>query len=164
MTDSAALLAPIEWRLRSLLPAPLYASTWIQPSSEHLTQVFHHLRTLQYILSDYVPRSVARNPPIPGQTRSHWQEGTLLFTDLAGFTALMEAHAIAGRDGAERLLTILNHYFSTMLEIVSKSRGDLRRFQRPKRRSPFDIGLELPWIRSLRRRWENPEDDESSIF
>lgn len=128
MTDSAALLAPIEWRLRSLLPAPLYASTWIQPSSEHLTRVFHHLRTLQYILSDYVPRSVARHPPIPGQTRSHWQEGTLLFTDLAGFTALMEAHAIAGQDGAERLLTILNRYFSTMLEIVSKSGGDLLEF------------------------------------
>lgn len=91
-------------------------------------QVFHHLRTLQYILHDYVPRPVAQEPSIPGQVRSRWQEGTLLFTDLAGFTALMEANAIAGSEGATRLLGILNQYFSTMLEIVSKSGGDLLEF------------------------------------
>lgn len=121
-------LAAIELRLRALLSAQLYAAAWEDPSPATLMGVFEHLRTLRYILHDYVPRPVSKSPPNPGEVRYQWQTGTLLFTDLAGFTSLLEANAAQGRKGAETLLGVINDYFASMIEIVSKSGGDLLEF------------------------------------
>lgn len=121
-------LAAIEPRLRWLIPADLYASAWVNPTSETLTNVFNHLRTMRHILFDYLPRQIAENPPRRGETRYTWQEGTLMFTDLAGFTRLLEANAQHRRAGAETLLGVLNDYFTQMIEIISKSGGTLLEF------------------------------------
>jgi adenylate cyclase len=121
-------LAPIESRLRSLLPADLYATAWIDPTPDTLMRVFEHLRTLQRILYDYVPRQVQETLPNPGELRHEWQEGTLMFTDLAGFTPLMEANAGKGAAGASAVLNVLNGYFAEMIEITSKSGGNLLEF------------------------------------
>lgn len=121
-------LANVEHRLRYLLPADLYAEAWVDPSSQNLVRVVEHLRTLRRVLLNYVPRHLGQAAPLPGEVRYQWQEGTLLFTDLAGFTPLMEANSRHGRQGAESLLAVLNNYFSTMLEIISKSGGDLLEF------------------------------------
>ena len=91
-------------------------------------RVFEHLRTLQRILYDYVPRQVTESQPQPGEERHEWQEGTLMFTDLAGFTPLMEANASRGKDGAKTLLGTLTAYFSEILEVASKSGGNLLEF------------------------------------
>ena len=101
--DLQLSLRAIEPRLRSLLPAELYASAWVSPDSEQLMKIFQHLRTLLYILGDYVPPPVKQSPPTLGQLRSTWEEGSLLFTDLAGFTPFMEAHIGSGQAGALRL-------------------------------------------------------------
>jgi hypothetical protein len=77
---STSPLAPIEPRLRALLPADLYATAWVDPSPANLMRVVEHLRTLQRILYDYVPRQVAETLPNPGEVRYTWQEGTLMFT------------------------------------------------------------------------------------
>ncbi|MCC7208462.1 MAG: adenylate/guanylate cyclase domain-containing protein [Anaerolineae bacterium] len=122
------LLASLEPRLRTLLPADLYAVAWVDPSPATLQRVFEHLRTMQGILYDYLPRQVAETLPNPGEVRCAWQEGTLMFTDLAGFTPLMEANAASGRAGARTLLTILNDYFSTMIDIIGRSGGNLLEF------------------------------------
>jgi len=121
-------LADLERQLRWLLPTDLYAAAWIDPDPDRLMQVFGHLRTLQHILIDYVPRDVYDQPPQPGRPRYLWQEGTLLFTDLAGFTPLLEACAAKGIEGAEMLLKLLNSYFSEMIGIISKSSGNLLEF------------------------------------
>ena len=121
-------LAAIELRLRALLSAELYANAWVDSSPATLMAVFEHLRTLRYILHDYLPRPVSESPPNPGEVRYKWQTGTLLFTDLAGFTSLLEANAAQGRKGAETLLGVINDYFASMIEIVSKSGGDLLEF------------------------------------
>jgi class 3 adenylate cyclase len=121
-------LATIEPRLRWLLPADLYAVAWTDPSVQTLTQVFEHLRTLQHILYDYIPRQVMRTTPRLGQVRGEWHESTLMFTDLAGFTPLLESHAVHGREGAEGLLLLLNSYFAEMIQIISKSGGNLLEF------------------------------------
>ncbi|HLF02262.1 MAG TPA: adenylate/guanylate cyclase domain-containing protein, partial [Anaerolineales bacterium] len=126
--QSSSPLAPIEARLRTLLPADLYATAWIDSSPPILIRVFEHLRTLHRILQDYVPAQVAVSPSRPGEVRHEWQTSTLMFTDLAGFTPLMEASAVLGRAGAETLLNILNTYFAEMLEIISKSGGNLLEF------------------------------------
>lgn len=130
MTASPALspLVELEPRLRYLLPADLYAHAWIEPTAANLLAIFEHLRTLQRILQDYTPRLAFSHLSRPGEVRHEWQEGTLMFTDLAGFTPLMEAHAAQGRAGAESMLELLNSYFAEMLEIISKSGGTLLEF------------------------------------
>ena len=121
-------LAGLEPRLRHLLPADLYATAWLEQSPQNLERVFEHLRTLHRILHDYVPRQLAAAPATPGVVRHSWEEGALMFTDLSGFTPLMEANAARGADGASTLLSVLNAYFAEMLEIVSKSGGELLEF------------------------------------
>jgi adenylate cyclase len=125
---SPSALERIEPRLRWLLPADLYASAWVDTSPDTLTGVFGHLRTLRHILYDYLPRDISEHLPRPGELRSSWREGTLMFTDLAGFTRLLEANAAHGRAGAETLLGVLNRYFTQMIEIVSMSGGTLLEF------------------------------------
>ena len=126
--ETLSPLANIESRLRLLLPADLYATAWLDPSQEKLEEVFEHLRTLQKIVIDYSSRSTAANPPVPGKPDESWRRGTLMFTDLAGFTRLMEANTSQGKAGAGTLLGVLNAYFAKMIEIVSKSGGDLLEF------------------------------------
>lgn len=126
--SSISPLAAIEPRLRMLLPADLYAASWVDPSADNLEKVFEHLRTLHRVLYDYIPRQVAESLPSPGQLRFEWQEGTLMFTDMAGFTPLMEANAHRGPEGARTLLGILNSYFAEIIEVASKSGGILLEF------------------------------------
>ena len=126
--DTISPLIHLEARLRNLLPAKLYAEVWINPTVRNLTRIFNHLRTLQRILYDYLPRQVLTDLPLPGQTRFTWEEGTLMFTDLAGFTPLLEANAGQGKEGAQVLLDVLNGYFAEMLGIVSKAGGNLLEF------------------------------------
>ncbi len=127
-SDSEHPLAEIEPRLRSLLPGALYADAWLDPSKGNLSRVFEHLRRVHRILHDYLPRIVYDSPPKPGDIRNEWRRGTLMFTDLAGFTKLMEANAAHGQSGAYTLLEVLNQYYATMLEIISKSGGNLLEF------------------------------------
>ena len=63
-------LLSLERQLRWLLPADLYAAAWIDPAPAKLMKVFEHLRTLQHVLIDYVPRDVYDHPPTPGHPRS----------------------------------------------------------------------------------------------
>jgi len=128
MSQAASPLQSIEARLRLLLPANLYATAWVDPSPTTLEGVFNHLRTLQRILYDYSSRRIAERLPTPGKIDQEWQKGTLMFTDLAGFTKLMEANASLGQAGAVALLKVLNSYFAEMIEIISKSGGDLMEF------------------------------------
>lgn len=93
-----------------------------------LERVFEHLRTLQRILHDYTSRLVSESAPRPGEVQYEWQRGSLMFTDLAGFTRLMEANASQGQAGAASLLKVLNAYFAEMIETISKSGGDLMEF------------------------------------
>ncbi len=128
MLPSNSPLESIESRLRPLLPADLYAAAWLDPSPTTLERVFQHLRTLQHILYDYTCRYLLERPPKPGVIRYTKQKGSLMFTDLAGFTRLMEANAAQGQAGAVSLLKVLNAYFSEMIDIVNKSEGDLLEF------------------------------------
>ncbi|WP_017300258.1 adenylate/guanylate cyclase domain-containing protein [Nodosilinea nodulosa] len=123
-----AELESIERSLRDLAPADLYAALWVDPSAKTLGKVFDHLRTLQHVLTDYVPRDVVQHPPTGPEVRHRWHRGSLLFTDLAGFTPLFAANAAAGRAGAETLLTIINDYFAQMVDLVSKAGGNLLEF------------------------------------
>jgi len=121
-------LTSIESRLRYLLPVEMYANMWGNPSVDVMLDVHKHLRTLQRILHDYTSRQISFDKLKPGDVRTEWLQGTMMFTDLAGFTKLMEANASKGRDGAQNLLKQLTKYFSEMIGIISKSGGELVEF------------------------------------
>ncbi|WP_204102214.1 MULTISPECIES: adenylate/guanylate cyclase domain-containing protein [Spirulina sp. CCY15215] len=122
------LLVNLKPKLHCLLPAQLYTTLATNPDADTLMGIFEHLRTLRSILQDYLPLQIATDPPTVGKVRYSWHKGTLLFTDLAGFTPLMEANMNRQQEGAEMLLGILQSYFEAMIEIVSKSGGDLLEF------------------------------------
>jgi class 3 adenylate cyclase len=121
-------LTTIESRLRYLIPAEMYVSMWGNPSVDIMVTVYNHLRTLQRILQDYTSRQISINRLKPGEVKTEWQYGTMMFTDLAGFTKLMEANSAKGQDGASDLLKQITKYFSAMNAVISKSGGDLLEF------------------------------------
>jgi class 3 adenylate cyclase/tetratricopeptide (TPR) repeat protein len=66
------------------------------------------------------------------QTTPHldWQmqEGTLLFADISGFTALAERLSHRGRQGGEELVSTLGKVFGSMLDDAAGYGGDLLKF------------------------------------
>ncbi|MGC9395835.1 MAG: adenylate/guanylate cyclase domain-containing protein [Anaerolineae bacterium] len=91
----------------------------------------NHLRSLRYLLSTYVPSHLAQAKllhPTVGQPSGEWLDGSLLFSDVSGFTALSERLAHQGREGAEQLTRAINAYFDRMLDILAWSGGILLKF------------------------------------
>lgn len=63
-------------------------------------------------------------PPIWG----HWLEGSLMHCDVTGFTAMSEALAQSGKEGAEFMAGILNNFFERMLGIANEWDGIQMKF------------------------------------
>lgn len=91
----------------------------------------NHLRSLRYLLSTYIPSHLAQailRHPVAGQPSGEWLEGSLLFSDVSGFTALSERLAHQGQEGPEQLTCAINAYFERMLDILAWSGGILLKF------------------------------------
>jgi class 3 adenylate cyclase/CRP-like cAMP-binding protein len=90
-----------------------------------------HLRSLRYLVSTYLPQPLVerqlRHPARDGE-RGEWLSGSILFSDVSGFTALSERLADQGPEGVEQLTGTLNRYFERMLEILAWSGGRLLKF------------------------------------
>ncbi|NOZ06496.1 MAG: tetratricopeptide repeat protein, partial [Chloroflexi bacterium] len=100
------------------------------PSPE-LAQVDNHLRQLLQTMATYLPRQVVNEvlaDPTPGRVRGQTTFGTLLMADITGFTALSEHIARLGREGAEEITGIVNHYFTHMIESSDRECGFLIKF------------------------------------
>lgn len=96
-----------------------------------LLNTLDRLRSLLYLLSTYLPRHLVQEKmrrPTPGLVRGQMQSGSLLFTDVSGFTALSERLAVLGQEGAEQLTDLMNGYFERMIEILAWSGGILLKF------------------------------------
>jgi class 3 adenylate cyclase/predicted ATPase len=75
----------------------------------------------------FLPKSIIKL--LAERTREYaLAEGTVLFADVAGFTPLTEALLVLGKEGSEELTRILNHHFSSMIEITESRGGDVLRF------------------------------------
>jgi class 3 adenylate cyclase len=55
-------------------------------------------------------------------------EGTMVFADISGFTALSEKLATRGRIGTEELVETLSRVFAGMLDITANRGGQLLKF------------------------------------
>ena len=67
------------------------------------------------------------NPEV-GRVRGEYWEGSVLFADLSGFTALSERLSALGKQGAEEITTIVNDLFGALLEDVERYGGILLKF------------------------------------
>ena len=116
-----AYLTPHEFS--DLPPAPLWEKT-------HVAQNLAHLNALLDTVITYLPRHLVRaelasNAPLVGGA---FLDGALLFADISGFTAMSEQLATLGKEGAEQITALVNHYFDAMLTVIFAHGGDLLKF------------------------------------
>jgi class 3 adenylate cyclase/tetratricopeptide (TPR) repeat protein len=101
------------------------------PSPQLLEQCAAHLYDLAKITCTYLPSYLVEQivrGPTPGKTGGQFTDGTLLFADISGFTAMSERLNRIGREGAEEITDIVNRYFVTMLAILKEHNGHLIKF------------------------------------
>ena len=89
------------------------------------------LRTLLATIIPYLPQPVIEqqlDAPQLGQVRGEYWEGSLLFADLSGFTALSESLSLLGTRGAEEITRIVNDLFGALLVDAERYGGVLVKF------------------------------------
>ncbi|UCD99958.1 MAG: AAA family ATPase, partial [Chloroflexota bacterium] len=90
-----------------------------------------HLHSVRGVLSTYLPRYLVidiQKDPRPGRVSGGFHYGAVLFADVSGFTAMSEKLSVLGKEGAEEVTSIVNDYFTAMLEINDQHGGDLLKF------------------------------------
>ena len=92
-----------------------------------MTDLRRHVPPLTLVWDDEAPGALHRTV-----------DGTLVFADVSGFTALTERLSRQGRIGAEEIVEALNRVFGPMLTIAADPR---RRAAQVRRRRP---ALPLP--------------------
>lgn len=118
--------------LSRFLSPSLWEQLQVEPTRRGLLlDALNSLQTLAYQLATYLPRPLVealKRDPLPGRVAGECLEGTLLFADVSGFTALSERLAAEGKDSIEALTAHLNAYFEVMLQILARSGGTLLKF------------------------------------
>lgn len=79
-------------------------------------------------LSTFVPRGAIEWLATTPEQRHRPVEGSLLFVDLSGFTALSERLARLGREGAEEVTAVVNTVFNGLLAVAYADGGTLLKF------------------------------------
>jgi class 3 adenylate cyclase len=90
-----------------------------------------HTRAVREMLSTYLPNYLVRSiyqDPTPGNVNGAFHYGAVLFADVSGFTAMSEKLSVLGKEGAEEVTSIVNKYFTAMLDINDSFGGDLLKF------------------------------------
>lgn len=129
--DSAAGLV-ISPALQRYISADLWRRlNSANPPRGLLINALDRVRSVLNLLSTFLPNHLVQEKmrrPVAGLVSGQMLTGTLLFSDVSGFTALSERLQGSGPKGAERLTSIMNRYFALMIEIISWSGGTLLKF------------------------------------
>lgn len=128
--DSTDIRMVAPERLARYLPVDLSDHLRHTSGVVDIPAVRHHLAAVRTVIATYLPRRVARwalrerrAPPW-----LEWVEGSLLFADLSGSTALAERLSVLGREGTELVTDFLNSIFARMIDIIYAYGGDLISF------------------------------------
>jgi len=94
---------------------------------DELAQAYETSLHLQNVLRPLVPRTTWHQATdAAGQGKDSWPVeelvASIMFTDIAGSTALMETHSL------KKMLGSLNDYFALLSQIVGRHRGDVHKF------------------------------------
>ncbi len=109
--------------LDNLPPAALWQPADVTRVQEILTRLLDNVVT-------YLPRYLVQIELAAPETTAggEFLRGTLLFSDISGFTAMSERLSTLGKDGAEQIVALVNRYFSAMLHVLFTYGGDLFKF------------------------------------
>lgn len=95
-------------------------------ASDLLLEATQTLTPLHRVLVHYMPRYLLELDPTPDHPHGEMLQGTFLFADVSGFTALTEMLAEAGdAKGREVMNQIMNRLFSAVLDPIMASGGDM---------------------------------------
>ncbi|MCP5153356.1 MAG: adenylate/guanylate cyclase domain-containing protein [Ectothiorhodospiraceae bacterium] len=140
----SALLAGMEQVAAGALDTrlPVVADDEIGRLTERFNRMVDDLRERAFIretFGKYVPPSVAeaivrRAAPLEPEVRT----ATILFADLADFTAIAE------RLEPERVMRMLNEYFSAVIEPIQAAGGVVNQFQGDAVLATFNVPVEAP--------------------
>ncbi len=133
MSQASKLLTKTELAeaLRSYLPSALERQCL---QGDELTEpglCARHLATLLRTISTYLPRQVVAPlsaTPQAGKVEGGFIHGTVMFSDISGFTAISEKLSQLGKEGAEQVTAIVNRFFTAALEVTNLHGGDLLKF------------------------------------
>jgi adenylate cyclase len=121
-------------RLRRYLPPALADELIREGDSDaaptRLVEASVHLACARSVIGTYLPRMLA-SQLLDERLESPWlgwMEGSLLFADLSGSTALAERLGTLGREGTEMVTGFLNQIFTTLIQIIQDYGGDLVSF------------------------------------
>ena len=127
---SGNLLIPAE--LQAYLSPDLWRRlNGATPQRGVLINALERIRSILYLISTFIPAHLVQEKmrrPVTGLVSGQILAGSMLFSDVSGFTSLSEKLAALGSEGAERLTKVMNQYFAEMLEILSWSGGVLLKF------------------------------------
>lgn len=119
-------------QLSTHLPAALAGALSVpQPDPAAIRAACAHLRGLLHTVASYVPTPIFRATladPQPAQAHGTFWNGSLLFADLSGFTAMSERLSSLGRQGAEELSSIINTLFGALVDDVHQFQGTVLKF------------------------------------
>jgi len=94
---------------------------------------------IREVFGRYVPESVAASlMQESGELKPISTQATILFSDLEGFTQLTE------EVGPERIVGILNEYFSQVVEILERYGGVVTQFQGDAVLATFNVPIKAP--------------------
>lgn len=120
-----------EQALRRYLPADIVATLLRKDCPPRvLFETFAQLASAYYTVSTYLPRHLVVRQVTTSATGPwvEWVEGSLLFADVSGSTALAERLSVLGREGTEIVTGTLNAFFDTMIQVIEAAGGDLLTF------------------------------------
>lgn len=130
-------IAALRPRLRRFLP-PNLLEELTAPGQETqqlrstLADGLNRLQRVHNLLGLYIPgvlREIIQQNPTPGAIHGQMLSGTILFADVAGFTALTERLSARGQKGVEEMVEeIINPYLKSLLEVLGRFGGDLLKF------------------------------------
>ncbi len=117
--------------LRRYLPADTATTLCRTDCPERLLfETFAQLASARYTISTYLPRHLVVRQLATTATGPwiEWVEGSLLFADVSGSTALAERLSVLGREGTEIVTGTLNAFFDALIQVIAAAGGDLLTF------------------------------------
>jgi class 3 adenylate cyclase/tetratricopeptide (TPR) repeat protein len=99
--------------------------------SDATADLVARLRAELSAISAFVPGVVLRQQierPTPGQVSGTFWDGTTLFADMSGFTALSGRLSTLGKQGAEEISALINALFGALVAEVHRHGGEVLKF------------------------------------
>jgi class 3 adenylate cyclase len=113
-------------QIEVLPPAPAWRDHDADAMREHLARLF--VSVVPYLPRHLVRMELAQRKEPQQLAGGEFLHGTLMFSDVSGFTALSERLSVLGREGAEQITDIINRYFGQMMSIIFAHGGDVFKF------------------------------------